>query len=78
MYLTTKTMTQVEVFMNDADVPDTFIVEASEPVMFGWADLMAAWGQENKIAAIKHFRSHFGCGFAEAKAFVEDAMRHLN
>ena len=77
MYLKTKTVTQVEVYMNgDSASIDTFEVEESDAVMYGWADLMCAMGNENKVKAIKMFRSEFSCGLREAKAFVEDAMRN--
>jgi ribosomal protein L7/L12 len=83
MYLQTKTITKVEVYMNAEDNdPDTFEVAESTDVMFAWASLMSVMGKENKIKAIKFFRSTFDgiddsrIGLREAKAFVEDAMRN--
>jgi ribosomal protein L7/L12 len=83
MYLKTKTITEVQVYMNgDNSEVDIFTVEESSDVMYGWAGLMAAMGRENKIRAIKMFRAQFDdvgsarVGLREAKAFVEDAMRN--
>jgi ribosomal protein L7/L12 len=77
MYLKTKTITEVQVWMNgDTSQVDTFTVEESSEVMNGWAHLMCAMGHENKVNAIKMFRAEFDCGLREAKAFVEDAMRN--
>jgi ribosomal protein L7/L12 len=76
MLLQTKTVTEVTVYMNgDSPCADQFSVNESDTVMYGWATLMAAMGKENKVKAIKMFRSTFDCGLREAKAFVEDAMR---
>lgn len=82
MYMNQKSVTYVECFMGStheyiADEPTSFSVDCTENVLAGWAALMAAWGSENKVEAIRHFRAHFeGVGLREAKAFVEDAIRN--
>ena len=76
MYLREKTITNVVVYMDGRDEPEDYDLDRQEVEMEIWANFMAELGRLNKIKAIKMFRSEFGVGLRESKAFVDDAMRN--